>query len=205
MMAYASRTGTKRTIEALRDAGWGWMVGPLDHGRGKLHGMPYALDNGAWPAFANNVEWDQMAFEVALSRYGDGADFIVAPDVVAEREQSLDITRFWLPDLLRGFPDRRILIAVQDGMEFCDVDPLLDDRVGIFLGGSTEWKEKAIIPWGQWAAQFGIYCHVGRVNTTRRINLCIAGGCHSFDGTSATRFHTNIAKLDGARRQIAML
>lgn len=205
MMAYASRTGTKRTVEALKAAGWGWMVGPLDHGRGKLHDMPYALDNGAWPAFAQGIAWNEAAFEIALLKYGPGADFIVAPDVVGKREASLSITRAWLPGMRRKFPDRRILIAVQDGMTFADIEPLLDEQVGIFLGGGTEWKESAIMPWGRWAAQLGLYCHVGRVNTSRRIYLCSQAGAHSFDGTSATRFVINLAKLDGARRQGALL
>lgn len=204
MMAYASRTGTRRTIEALKRAGWGWMVGPLDHGRGKVHGMPYALDNGAWPAFVDERPWDEAAFVSALDRYGRGADFVVVPDVVGDRSSSLDLTRNWLPDLRRNLAGR-LLIAVQDGMVREDIEPMLDEHVGIFIGGSTEWKEAAIIPWGLWAAQRGIYCHVGRVNTTRRINLCLAGRAHSFDGTSATRFTTNIAKLDGARRQAAFL
>tara|TARA_Y100000361_G_scaffold19810_1_gene15456 strand:+ start:265 stop:558 length:294 start_codon:yes stop_codon:yes gene_type:complete len=97
MICYASRTATRRNIEALRDAGWRWMVGPLD-GRGpRLHGMRHALDNGAWPAFSQGVDWNEAAFIDALDQFGPGADFIVVPDVVADCLASLARTRLWLP------------------------------------------------------------------------------------------------------------
>lgn len=202
-MAYASRTGTRRTIAALKEVGWGWMVGPSDCG-GSLHEMRYALDNGAWPAFANGHTWDESAFVRALGKYGSEADFIVVPDVVGDRRASLDLTRNWLPSLRRNMPGR-LLIAVQDGMTIADIESLLEENVGIFIGGSTEWKEQAIIPWGRWARELGIYCHVGRVNTARRIALCIAGQAHSFDGTSATRFAKTIPMIDSARKQLSLL
>lgn len=204
MICYASRTGTRRNIAALAKAGWGWIVGPLDMGGPILGGMPWALDNGAWPAFVNKVPWDREAFISALERYGPGADFIVVPDVVADRDASLRLTCEWLPVLLAR-PDlarARLLIAVQDGMTFADIEPLLvEPRVGIFIGGGTEWKEAAIIPWGAWAKARGLYVHCGRVNTARRIALCHAGGIDSIDGTSATRFAKTLPLLSRAASQ----
>ncbi len=208
MIAYASRTGTLRNVEALQEAGWRWIVGPLDHGR-SLFGMPYSLDNGAWPAFAAEIPWDARAFELALERFGAGADFIVVPDVVADAAASLALTREWLPRMLAR-PDLArvpLLIAVQDGMAMDEIGQLLrlDARLGIFIGGSTEWKVEAIIPWGRWAKAQGRYVHVGRVNTARRIRLCAAAGADSFDGTSATRWAKTIHMLDQARLQPAMI
>lgn len=209
MMAYASRTGTRRNIAALKAAGWGWMVGPLDHGGDDMFGMPWALDNGAWPAFSQGIEWDREAFLRALDRHGSGADFIVIPDVVADREASLQLTQQWLPLLLAraDLGDAQLLIAVQDGMGMSEIGRLaqMDERIGIFIGGSTDWKLQAIIPWGRWAKERGLYCHVGRVNTSRRIALCAAANADSFDGTSVTRYAANLPKLDGARRQRALL
>lgn len=209
MMAYASRTGTARNIRALRDAGWGWIIGPLDHGGRQTFGMPWALDNGAWPAFNQGVEWNERAFECVLDVHGEGADFVVVPDVVADREASLIRTRKWLPRLMakRELREAAILLAVQDGMTHDEIAQLADNdpRIGIFLGGSTEWKEAAIIPWGRWAADRGLYCHVGRVNSVRRINLCIAGKATSIDGTSLTRYASNLGRLDTARRQGSLL
>ncbi len=205
-MAYASRTRTRRNVAALAAAGWGWMVGPLDCGGPILGGMPWALDNGAWPAHAQGIEWDSLAFMAALGRYGRGADFVVVPDRVGDREATLAKAAIWLPRLLArdDLTATKLLIAVQDGMTVEDIEPLLiEPRIGIFIGGSTEWKEAAIIPWGRWAHDRGRYCHAGRVNTTRRINLCLAGKIKSIDGTSATKFAKTLPMLDGARRQLA--
>jgi hypothetical protein len=208
LIAYASRTGTIRNVTALQDAGWRWIVGPLDHGR-SLFGMRYALDNGAWPAFSQGIEWSAEAFEDALEEFGPAADFIVVPDVVADAAASLELTREWLPRMLKrpdlaGVP---LLIAVQDGMTQAEIGGILelDRRLGIFIGGSTEWKVPAIIPWARWAKDLGRYVHVGRVNTARRIRLCAAGGADSFDGTSATRWAKSITMLDQARLQPAMI
>lgn len=204
MICYASRTGTRRNVRLLAEAGWGWMVGPLDMGGPILAGMRWALDNGAWPAFSQGVEWDEAAFLRALDRYGPGADFVVVPDVVADREASLARTREWLPRLLAraDLGNARLLVAVQDGMTFADIEPFLTDpRVGLFIGGSTEWKEAAIIPWGCWAKAHGLYVHCGRVNTARRMALCAAGGIDSIDGTSATKFAKTLPLLSRASKQ----
>lgn len=203
MIALTSRTGTLSTIAALQAAGWGWMVGPLDHGTSDMFGMPHALDNGAWPAFQTGQPWDEAAFRKALARYGPGALFVVAPDVVGQREASMALTLRWLPELLArpdlaGVP---ILFAVQDGMTFADVEPHVGGRVGLFIGGSTEWKLQAIIPWGRWGRERGLYVHVGRVNTARRMALCAAAGATSVDGNSAIMFPKTLPMLDGARRQ----
>ena len=54
MIGYASRTGTKRNLAALRDAGWRLLVsaaGRCEPLRGHAASFAYALDNGAWSAF----------------------------------------------------------------------------------------------------------------------------------------------------------
>lgn len=207
MIGYASRTDSHRNVAALQQAGWRWIVGPLDKGDGRLHGMAYALDNGAWPAHAQEIPWNEAAFVRALDRFGAGADFVVVPDVVADREASLIRTRAWLPRLIARPELRLILIAVQDGMTHDEITQLveLDPRIGLFIGGSTEWKLSAIMPWGRWAKEREIYMHVGRVNSSKRIALCAQAGADSFDGTSVTRYSSNLARLDGARRQMALL
>lgn len=208
MICCASRTATTRNIAALKGAGWGWIVGPLDQRGPRLHGMRHALDNGAWPAFAQGVPWDERAFRRALDDFGPTADFIVLPDVVADREASLARTHAWLPELLAR-PDlgrARLLIAIQDGMTFADIEPLLiNPRVGLFIGGSTEWKVASIIPLSIWAKERGRYVHVGRVNTARRIAICAAGGVDSIDGTSATKFAKTLPLLTGAASQPDLL
>lgn len=195
MEAYASRTGTKRNLAALEAAGWRLMVSAK--GRLCAHGFGYALDNGAWTAHQRGEPFDEAAFGVAVDCMGADADFIVAPDIVAGGLASLDYSVSWVPRLA-GLP---LYLAVQDGMRQRDVEPVLELFVGVFVGGTTEWKERTMRTWAQLARRHGLRCHVGRVNTARRIRLCSAAGAHSFDGSGPSRFSKELQRLDLARRQ----
>lgn len=196
MIPYASRTGTKRNLEALRTAGWRLLVTPASL---STEGFPYALDNGAWSAFQTGAPFDRRAFCKAVDTLGDGADWIVLPDIVAGGLESLQLSLEWL-DRFAGWSGL-LLLAVQDGMSPEHVMPFLSKRVGLFVGGSTEWKLASLPGWGRLAHQLGLYIHVGRVNTARRIRYCSGFGVSSFDGTSASRFANSIGLLDFARRQ----
>jgi hypothetical protein len=157
-------------------------------------GFPYALDNGAWTAHSQRQPWDAERFARLVYRYGAAADFVVAPDVVGDRDRTLEIAHEWLPRL-RWVP--RLLWAAQDGMTPADVPAGL----GVFVGGSDAYKESSLPMWGRWRADGGPYLHVGRVNTARRILLCRQAGADSCDGTSATMFAETIGELDRASRR----
>jgi len=197
LQPYASRTGTKKNLAALRSAGWRLLVsaaGELRH-----EGMPYALDNGAWSAFQQGRRLDEKRFLRAVDKLGYGADWIVVPDIVAGGLRSLDYSLAWL-NVLRGLPTP-LLIAVQDGMKIDDVREHLSPTVGIFLGGTSEWKEGTAVSWGALARRRNCLLHVGRVNSARRIAICAAAGATSFDGTSATRYLKTLPLLDKAASQ----
>lgn len=194
MIAYASRTGTKRNLDALRAAGWRLLVSAK--GVWRTEGFRYALDNGAWTAFQQGVAFDEDAFRGLLDALGEGADWIVLPDIVEGGMASLDYSLSWLDRV----PGHRLL-AVQDGMTAVDVRNLLGPKVGLFVGGSTEWKLRTMRQWGSLARDVGCYLHVGRVNSKKRIALCAEAGAHSFDGTSATRFSKTIPSLTAATNQ----
>lgn len=212
MMAYASRTGTRRNLKALREAGWRLIVSA----RGVLRneGFPYALDNGAWTAFQ---EWlagrraknflDLAAFEKAVRLMGPDADWIALPDIVMGGEKSLKLSLKWLKKLRRrkALWGQRFMLVVQNGMEAgwmleC-IKAVIGPRVGIFVGGDTEWKIETMSLWANLAHAAGAICHVGRVNTAIRIRHCELAGADSFDGTSASRFAVTVGPLDAARRQ----
>ncbi|HFK2002914.1 TPA: hypothetical protein ACGW3W_002209 [Pseudomonas aeruginosa] len=195
MVAYASRTGTRTTLAAMRSAGWRLLISAA--GALRTEGFQrYALDNGAWSAFQQGTTFDELAFGRALEKVGERADWVVLPDIVAGGMASLAFSLKWL-DRLQGFP-QTLLLAVQDGMEPDDVRELLNPAVGIFLGGSTEWKLKTMEAWGILARRRNCYLHVGRVNSAKRIAMCSAAGAHSFDGTSVTRFANTLPRLDAA-------
>jgi len=197
VIAYASRTGTRRNLDALRTAGWRLMVSAT--GAWRNEGFAYALDNGAWTAHQRGEAFDSERFEQCLDAMGAGADWIALPDIVAGGMRSLAMSLDWMPRVQQINP--RVLIPVQDGMTPLDVAPHLGNRVGIFVGGSTEFKIDTMFQWGSLARLSSCYLHVGRVNTRRRILQCAAAGADSFDGTSASQFASTIPLLDWSRRQ----
>lgn len=202
MIGYFSRTGTKRNLAILRARSWRILLSAT--GVHRTEGFDnYALDNGAWTAYAKGIPFDERPFRALLRSHGAGADWSVLPDVVAGGMASLEMSLRWMRHVLDETP--RALLAVQDGMTIADVRPFLGARVGIFIGGSTEWKLSTIGAWAALARDAGTWCHVGRVNTVRRITQCSAVGATSFDGTSPSRFAVTIPKLDHARKQGVLL
>lgn len=205
MIRYASRTGGAVILSDLRAHGWRLMVSA--RGRLRHEGFRYALDNGAWTASEERrkglratADLDLRAFKVAVDRMGAEADFIVVPDVVADAARSWPLTRYWLRRLRRDRRLRRavLMIAVQDGMEPEAIRPFLSRRVGVFVGGSTEWKLSTMTAWGRLAADQGAWCHVGRVNTGRRARLCEIAGVRSFDGSGPSRYSQERRRIDEA-------
>lgn len=199
IQAYASRTGTRTTLAALREHGWRLLVSAT--GVHRTEGMGYCLDNGAWTAHVQGTPWDEQAFVDLVTELGPGADFVIAPDVVAGGYRSLALSLSWVPTLRAC---SLVLVPVQDGMAYEVVAPYIDEWTGIFVGGSTEWKLATMAEWGRVARERDAYMHVGRVNTVRRIQACQLAGAHSFDGTSVTRFPPSLERLDRAVRQRAL-
>ncbi len=146
--------------------------------RGPWAELPYALDNGAWPAFKNDREWPEDEWRrllawAALS--GISPLWCVVPDVVGNREETLARwDRYASAIRLFGW---RCAFAAQDGMTFDDVP---DGECVVFIGGSDEWKEQAIEPW---CARFPRRVHVARVNGLPRLIKCWRAGAISVDGT----------------------
>ena len=195
MISYASSTRTRANLHELLVHRWRLLYSAPHMGLYRP-GWAYALDNGAWSAFTTSSPWDESAFRSAVEQYGAGADWVIAPDIVAGGLESLRLSEQWLPWLLPRC--RRVLIAVQDGMTPADVRGLVGFEVGIAIGGSTDWKVE------QLARQVwhGLPCwrHALRVNTNRRIWMC--AGLDSFDGSSPTRFSANTERLTAAAQQL---
>ena len=198
MIPYASQTSGPN-LRLIQAAGWRQMVSP-DTARENGTNPPtmFALDNGAWPAFVHSRPWDEEAFMRCVDLMGARADFVVVPDVVANREATLAQADVWIAKLA-GLP---LYLALQDGMEWTDVDPFCSRLAGFFQGGSTDWKLRTMAEWGAYCGARGLRLHVGRVNTARRIRMCHDAGAHSFDGSSVSRFaKMNLRRLDNEVRQ----
>lgn len=204
MMYYASRTGTGRNLRALKAAGFGLLVSRC--GAWRTEGFPYILDPGTWTDYQTGSEFDADAFDRLVDRLGPGADFIILPDIVAGGMRSLELSVKWL----QRWHNRRhelplLLIAVQDGMTEDDVRPYVGPNVGIFLGGSTEWKLETMVRWGTFCALLGIHYHAARINTLQRFHLAHDAGALSADGSSGTRFAKTIPLLIRGQQQPSLL
>lgn len=196
IIPYASRTGGQRNLGALRANGFRLLI--VASGVQRDEGWTqYALDNGAWAYHQRGEPFDEKRFRTLVERFGRGADWCVLPDIIAGGVESLALSLSWAQWVLDRCP--RVLIAVQDGMEMHHVEHLVSDRVGVFVGGSTDWKLRTLALWGTLAPR--CWVHVGRVNSVKRIRLCALAGAHSFDGTSASVFSVTAKKLGYAARQ----
>lgn len=201
LICYASAMGNGRNREAVRAAGWRVLITPQDVR--DPDGMSYCLDSGAWYAFIRGLAFDEVAYEKLLERYGVGADFTVLPDIVAGGLPSLALSVRWTNRALSLTP--RVLIAVQDGMTPDDLRPYVGPSVGIFLGGSTEWKLATMQMWGDFCAELDLWYHVARVNTLGRIRMAMDAGATSIDGSSASRFADSLPLLVRATMEHSML
>lgn len=108
-------------------------------------GFPYAIDNGAWTAHQQGKPFNEAAFLRVVEKLGSNADWIALPDIVAGGTRSLDFSLSWL-DRLKG-ACRLLLLPVQDGMEAHQVGELTSPSLGLFVGGTTDWKLATMHQW----------------------------------------------------------
>ncbi len=180
---------------AFGQVGHLYSPGPM---RGPWPWLPYALDNGAFPAFTAGTPWNERAY-VRLLCWAAFAPiaprWALVPDVVADREATLTSWDRWAPkvSVLRC----PLAFAVQDGMTPDDVPRAADV---IFVGGSTKpgsmrgWKWDTL---PMWCAAFP-RVHVGRVNGYAGLVRCAEAGAESCDGTGW--FRGDARQLAGLER-----
>ncbi|MEV0003459.1 hypothetical protein AB0H28_14390 [Micromonospora sp. NPDC050980] len=178
MRYYATASGP-RVREAIR-AGHLAMIATPASGNIIPAGVDWCADNGCfnpdrYPGDAAYLRW--------LSRRADRANrcaFATAPDVVADATATLRRSEPMLGEIrAAGYP---AALVAQDGLEAFAVPWHAIDA--LFIGGSTAWKlgPDAAHLAGQ-ARRRGLWVHMGRVNSLRRLRHATAIGCHSADGT----------------------
>lgn len=196
MQMWSAAATTRRNREFLVANGWGMLLcAPyVRQHRSAIGDWPMALDNGAWPAFqAGRPMLDIDALVSALDYMRGRLRWFVLPDILGKGRQSWRLTMEWLPRLSDpelGTP----YAAVQDGMDVGVLDDL-PAGVGVFVGGSTEWKELTLARWSEVAHSQGRPCHVARVNTMGRLRRCSAAGVDSVDGSGAAKFLIHAEKM----------
>ncbi len=144
-------------------------------------GLPWAIDNGAFNAF------DEKGFLKLLER-ARGLPrclFVAAPDVVGKAAKTLAQWPWWSALIRsRGLP---VAFVGQDGQENLPVP--WGTMHAYFVGGSTKWKlSQASADLCQEARRQGLYIHIGRVNSMRRLRTAYSFGADSVDGSSMSMF-----------------
>lgn len=148
----------------------------------------YGLDNGAYIDFNKGTEFDGDGFIEMCKDLGDGADWIAIPDIVGDSKATLKQARHWFDKLEKLDLDTMLLLVWQDGMTRSDILPYVKDGYGVFVGGSTEGKLAAIPMVSSLCLEYGVWCHVGRVNTMNRVQYCKTHKVKSIDGSGFSQF-----------------
>ncbi len=160
-------------------------------------GIVWAADNDAFGGFEPGPFLRMLGTLAGTP----GCRFVTAPDVVADWPATLAQWRVYQPVIYDC--DLPAAIVLQDG---CDHIP--GDADAVFIGGSTEWK---LSPQAEALAREakarGLWLHMGRVNSIRRLRRAQDWGCDSVDGSSWVRFSDTwvpraIAVLSNEQREL---
>jgi len=142
----------------------------------------WAADSGCFAAPEKFDPLTYLGFLADRQYATDRCLFVTMPDVVGDAAATLARVRQW-PKVIRALGYKPALVA-QDGLEFLPVP--WDDFDVLFIGGTTTWKlgEHATRLIRE-AKQRGLWVHVGRVNSLKRLRHAEWQGADSADGTFA--------------------
>lgn len=166
-------------------------------------GIPWAADNDAFvpPDIARELgaaafdDLKQRRFLAMLDVLAGlpGCLFVTVPDVVCDASETLRLFERWHERVA----DARLPLGfvLQNGVEDTGVPW---ERIGaVFVGGDDVFKLGATAAaLAREAHARGKWVHWGRVNSRKRMKLCMqSGACDSMDGSSWPRFrHTLLDK-----------
>lgn len=181
-MLYLATASTDRVRDAMQEGLLGQMIQP-NAGNRLLDGVEWAVDNGVvrlvdgFPA--SDPDWRPERWLALLERHrgAPGCVFAAVPDVVCDAAGTDQRWAEWAPTVQAlGY---RPAYVLQNG---CDTIPA--DAGAVFIGGDTRWKlGPAASRLVRLAKARGLWAHMGRVNSLRRLRLAADMGCDSVDGT----------------------
>jgi hypothetical protein len=154
----------------------------------EANGRPWAADNDCFQGL------DANAYRRMLHVLPPTGQFVTVPDVVADHRATLRRWRRWTPLLHRL--GHRPAFVLQDG---CDrMSQVPDDAGAVFIGGSTAYNLGVGSDLAREAKDAGLWVHMGRVNTLRRLVWAQSIGCDSVDGTKWVKWRDHYLS-DGLR------
>lgn len=157
----------------------------------KNMGLLVAADNGAFSGL------DEEAFTSMLEKYQKEQvplEWVAAPDKVCDAKTTFKLFDIWSP-IIKKFGFNRALV-LQNGITWSDWLKYKPKTQAVFVGGNTEFKFSSIVSRIiQDASRNGMPCHMGRVNSLKRIKYSISIGCDSCDGSGFSKWpDTHIPK-----------
>lgn len=151
--------------------------------RGNYH--YWAADNGCFAEFASGRPFDAARW-LRWLRAIDPADclFAVLPDVVGDAAATWRRSAPYVEVVKElGYP---VAVVLQDGIEAEPVvwAEMMSAADAVFIGGSTDFKlgDVARAHVAE-AREVGMWSHMGRVNSLKRLRIAADFGCDSADGT----------------------
>lgn len=147
-------------------------------GNTRPEGVAWCADNGAFSHKWNAETW--WAFLTENAHAAAWCCFAALPDVVCDWPATLARSLPWV-DAVRGlgYP---VALVLQDGATSETVP--WDQIDAVFVGGSTAWKlgpeARSLVAE---AKLRGLWAHMGRVNSEKRLRYARHIGCDSADGT----------------------
>lgn len=157
----------------MRSGLLGQMVTP-NSGNRLVADVVWALDNGCF-----GDQWSEERWRATLERYaGDSRClFAVVPDVVCD-STATDVRWDRFAPFVKSLGYRAAYVT-QNG---CTTIP--PDADAVFTGGDNAWKLSAQAQrLAVEARGRGLWTHMGRVNSLRRLRFAAAHGYDSIDGT----------------------
>lgn len=107
--------------------------------------------------------------------------FATAPDVVGDAKETVERSLPWLPKIRAlGYP---VAFVAQDGSD--EFPPPWGQFDVLFIGGTDDFKLGPVAAaLAAEAKRRGLWVHMGRVNSLKRMRYAEAIGCDSADGTT---------------------
>lgn len=173
-------------------------------------GEPWGFDNGAFGAWLRQRPFPAYDFEhrlIGLEQAPEPPYLAVLPDIVGQGLWSLEFSLGYLDKV----PPAPWYLVAQDGMVVNDVRPVLIEHpeiVGIFLGGTTRFKETAAA-WARLARRTGVQFHYGRAGVLRRIyharRICANSLDSAFPLWTKERFSIFVSALESDESSLRLM
>lgn len=161
----------------------GYNIGHLvcPRSRNTVWSAKWAADNSAFSGF-DEPAWLRMLDRIA---HKPGCLFVTVPDWVGNASRTLALYHRYVQEVTsRGLPPAYVL---QDGLGHTPGVP--NSARAVFVGGTTEWKLGPVArAFAQEAKRRGLWVHMGRVNSARRLRYAQSIGVDSVDGSGFARF-----------------